>query len=352
MIEIEGLNRNWKQFSLEDINLKIEKGEYFIILGPTGAGKTLLLELIAGFYMPKKGRILIKGEDVTSIPPEGRRLGFVYQDYSLFPHMSVKKNIEFGLRVKRIAKDEIEKQSDEMMELLGITHLKDRYPGTLSGGEQQKTAIARALILRPDILLLDEPLSALDARTKVIMQEELRNIHKNTDITIVHVTHDQTEAMMLAEKIGVMMNGRIRQTGTVSEIFNHPIDKDVADFVGVENVLEGVVKGDENGVKIIDAGFLEVCCVSEVSGRVNAFIRPEDIIISKETKKTSARNNVLSTVSKILNLGAISRIELDCGLVAFTTKQSVEDLQIAPGDEVYASFKATAVHVVEDLNKP
>ena len=144
-----------------------------------------------------------------------------------------------------------------------------------------------------------------------------------------------------------MMDGKIRQVGTVSEIFNRPVDKDVADFVGVENVLEGVVKGDEDGIKIIDAGFLEVCCVLEVFGRVNIFIRPEDIIISKESGKTSARNNVLSTVSRVMNLGPISRIELDCGLVAFTTKQSVEDLEIAQGDEVYASFKATAVHVVE-----
>ena len=346
MIQIDGLYRKWKEFSLENINLNIKKGEYFVILGPTGSGKTLLLELIAGFYLPEAGFIKINGEDVTRLPPEERGLGFVYQDYSLFPHLSVRKNIEFGLKVKRMGKEEMSRQSDKMMDLLGISHLEDRYPRTLSGGEQQKTAIARALIMKPSILLLDEPLSALDARTKAVLQEELRDIHRSSDITIIHVTHDQTEAMMLAEKIGVMMNGRIMQEGTVSEIFNTPLNKEVAGFVGVENVLEGVVTGDEGGIKIIKSSGFEVCCVSELTGCVNVFIRPEDIILSRESKRTSARNNVKSSIKRVINLGAVSKIELDCGLIAFTTKQSVEDLGLFEGEEVYASFKATAVHVV------
>jgi len=292
---------------------------------------------------------MINGKDATGLPPEGRGLGFVYQDYMLFPHLSVRKNIEFGLKVKRLAKVEIERQSGEVMNLLGISHLKDRYPRTLSGGEQQKTAIARALILKPDILLLDEPLSALDARTKAVMQEGLRGIHNNSNITIVHVTHDQTEAMILAERIGVMMDGKIVQTGTVREIFNKPKDRKVADFVGVENVLEGVVTENEGGVAIIDVdikGF-EICSVSEKTGKVNAFIRPEDVVLSKESQKTSARNNIKSKIKRVTNLGAIAKIELDCGLVAFTTKRSVEDLRLLEDEEVYASFKATAVHVVE-----
>ncbi|MDY6966282.1 MAG: tungstate ABC transporter ATP-binding protein WtpC [Halobacteriota archaeon] len=349
MIRIKDLYRSWKQFSLEEINLEIGAGEYFVILGPTGAGKTLLLELIAGFYRPERGEIWINGEDVSALPPEERGLGFVYQDYSLFPHLTVRENIEFGLRVKKVAKEEIERQSESMMDLLGIAHLKDRHPNTLSGGEQQKTAIARALILKPKILLLDEPLSALDARTKAVMQEELRLIHKNSDITIVHVTHDQTEAMILAGKIGVMMGGRIVQTGTVREIFNRPKDREIADFVGVENVLDGVVKGDEYGVAIIDVGHFEICSVSSVSserGKVHVFIRPEDIVLSKKSQKTSARNNIKSKIAKVTNLGAIAKIELDCGLIAFTTKRSVEDIGLDEGEDVYASFKATAVHVV------
>lgn len=347
MIRIRSLYRNWKQFSLSDINLEVGEGEYFVILGPTGSGKTLLLELIAGFFSPEKGEVFINGRDVTGLPPEERGLGFVYQDYSLFPHLTVKKNIEFGLRIRKMPKEKVQEQSFEIMDLLGISHLMDRYPGTLSGGEQQKTAIARALILKPRLLLLDEPLSALDARTKATMQEELREIHRNSNITIIHVTHDQTEAMMLAERIGVMMDGRIVQTGTVREIFNKPKNREIADFVGVENVLDGVVTGSEDGVAIIDVSDFELSSVSDETGKVHVFIRPEDIVLSRKSQKTSARNNIKSTITKVTNLGAIAKIELECGLVAFTTKQSVEDLGLDEGEGVYASFKATAVHVVE-----
>lgn len=346
MIRIRSLYRNWKQFSLSDINLEVGEGEYFVILGPTGSGKTLLLELIAGFFSPEKGEVFINGRDVTGLPPEERGLGFVYQDYSLFPHLTVKKNIEFGLRIRKMPKEKVQEQSFEIMDLLGISHLMDRYPGTLSGGEQQKTAIARALILKPRLLLLDEPLSALDARTKATMQEELREIHRNSNITIIHVTHDQTEAMMLAERIGVMMDGRIVQTGTVREIFNKPKNREIADFVGVENVLDGVVTGSEDGVAIIDVSDFELSSVSDETGKVHVFIRPEDIVLSRKSQKTSARNNIKSTITKVTNLGAIAKIELECGLVAFTTKQSVEDLGLDEGEGVYASFKATAVHVV------
>jgi molybdate/tungstate transport system ATP-binding protein len=179
------------------------------------------------------------------------------------------------------------------------------------------------------------------------MREELKEIHRDSSITIVHVTHDQTEAMILAERIGVMMDGRIIQTGTVREIFNRPKDREVADFVGVENVLEGTVSKDEDGVAIIDVGDFELCSVSEETGRVNVFIRPEDIVLSRESQRTSARNNIKSRIIKVTNLGAIARIELECGLVVFTTKQSVEDLGLDVGEDVYASFKATAVHVVK-----
>jgi len=348
MITIKNLQRKWKEFNLKDINLTIEKGEYFVILGPTAAGKTLLLELIAGFYIPDAGEIWIHRDNVTTVTPEDREVGFVYQDYALFPHFTVKENIEYGLRIKKIPKNKINKESQAMMDLLGITYLKDRYPATLSGGEKQKTAIGRALMLNPHILLLDEPLSALDAITKAGLQDELKKIHNESDITIIHVTHDQTEAMIMADRIGIMMEGQIVQTGTTQEIFNTPKNRMIADFVGTENVLEGHISKKIDGVAIIDIGSNEIFAISnlETGSKVHAFIRPEDIIISKEFQETSARNNLKTKIKKIIHLGAIVRIELDNGLVAFTTKQSAEELKLNTDEHIYASFKTTAVHIV------
>lgn len=349
MIGIKDLERSWKEFNIKDINLTIDRGEYFVILGPTGSGKTLLLELIAGFYLPDAGEIWIDGVNVTNVTPEERGVGFVYQDYALFPHITVRENIEFGLRIKKLPKDEIERESSRMMDLLGITHLRNRYPDTLSGGERQKTATARALVLKPDLLLLDEPMSALDARTKSGMQDELKKIHKESGVTIVHVTHDQTEAMIMADRIGVMMNGRIAQVGTVREIFNMPKNRIIADFVGTENILEGFITEKTDGLIKINIGSAEISTLSdlETGCEVNVFIRPEDVIISREPQRTSARNNIEGVITKIVNLGAIVRIEINGELVAFTTKQSAEELELETGKHVHASFKSTAVHVLK-----
>jgi len=349
MIAIKNLERSWKDFNLKDINLTIDRGEYFVILGPTGSGKTLLLELIAGFYIPDTGEIWIDRANVTNITPEERGVGFVYQDYALFPHLTVRENIEFGLIIKKLPKDEIKRESSRMMDLLGITHLKDRYPDTLSGGERQKTATGRALVLKPDLLLLDEPMSALDARTKSGMQDEIKKIHKEAGVTIVHVTHDQTEAMIMADRIGIMMDGRIVQVGTVREIFNMPKDRIIADFVGTENILEGSVTEKIDGLIKINIGSTEISTLSdlETGCKVNALIRPEDIIISREPQRTSARNNIEGVITKIVNLGAIVRIEIDGELVAFTTKQSAEELGLDTGEHIHASFKSTAVHVLK-----
>ena len=196
---------------------------------------------------------------------------------------------------------------------------------------------------------MDEPFSALDLRTKQRMQDELKKIHRESGVTMVHVTHDQTEAMVMADRIGVMMEGRIVQVGGVREVFNKPLNERIAEFLGVENVLEGVITDAEDGLSIIDLGGIEISAVTdlEVGSRVNAFLRPEEITISKVSQKTSARNNIEAKIEKIVNLGAVDRIELDSGLVALTSRRSAEELGLERGAEVYASFKATAVHVME-----
>ncbi|MDI6886977.1 MAG: tungstate ABC transporter ATP-binding protein WtpC [archaeon] len=348
MIEVRDLYKDWKEFSLTNITLEIEKGEYFVILGPTGAGKTLLLETIAGFYIPDRGEVRIEGRAVTSAPPERRRIGFIYQDYSLFPHLTVEQNIVFGLKLKKSsAPDTNRKRVKEIMTWLSISHLAHRYPATLSGGEQQKVAIARAIAIEPSILLLDEPLSALDLRTKDYLREDLKRVKEEFGITMVHVTHDQTEALILADRIAVMMHGRIVQVGTPYEIFNKPLTDEIADFVGVENILRGVVRSNEQGIAEIEVDTGTIFAVSEYrAGEVKVCIRPEDIILSESRGESSARNIMRGRIKELHDMGPLTRVKMDTGLVALITKQSRENLGLQKGDEVYATFKATAVHVV------
>ncbi|MCK4475528.1 MAG: ABC transporter ATP-binding protein [Methanophagales archaeon] len=349
MIRIKKLYKDWKEFSLKDINLEVKKGDYFVILGPTGAGKTLLLETIAGFHIPDRGEVWIERHNITNLPPEGRRIGFIYQDYSLFPHFTVEENIEFGLKLRKSASpDANRKRLKEIMDWLDISHLAHRYPATLSGGEQQKVAIARAIAIEPSILLLDEPLAALDLRTRDYLREELKRVKHELEITMVHVTHDQTEAMVLADRIAVMMKGQIMQVGTPYEIFNKPQNEEIADFVGVENILSGVVRNNENGVAEIEVDIgCNIFAVSDYhAGKVKVFIRPEDLILSERKEESSARNVVKGKIEGLNDMGPLTHVKLDNSLVALITKQSRESLELRKGDEVYATFKATSVHVV------
>jgi len=348
MIRIENISKDLGEFFLRNVTLDINEGEYFVILGPTGAGKTILLEIIAGIYRPDSGRILLSDSDITDIPPRERNIGMVYQDYILFPFLTVEENIGFGLKSRKIEKDEIKRKVDELADLLGISHLSHRYPATLSGGEQQKIAIARAIAIEPPILLLDEPLSALDSRTRDYLREELKRVKEEFGITMVHVTHDQTEAMVLADRIAVMMKGRIMQVGTPYEIFNKPQNEEIADFVGVENILSGVVRNNENGVAeiVVDMGY-NIFAVSDYhAGTVKSFIRPEDIILSEKREESSARNVIKAKIEEMSDMGPLTRVRMDNSLVALITKQSRESLGLRKGDEVYATFKATSVHVV------
>jgi len=309
MITLENVSHEWSDFSLKNVSFSVNKGEHFIILGPTAAGKTLILETIAGFYVPRTGKILLNGKDITRTPPEKRNIGFVYQDYSLFPHMNVKENVAFGLKMQKLPKTELEAKVQEIMDSMGISYLQNRLPSTLSGGEQQRVALARSLVIDPEILLLDEPLSSLDPRTRETLRDELKRIHEMRGTTTIHVTHDQDEALALADRIGVIIDGELVQVDTPHAVFNKPVSEEIATFVGVENIIKGKIVSNEDGVVVVETGNYQIRALSNLKeGEVNVFIRPENIILSKVKLKSSARNCIGGKISKINQIGATYRV--------------------------------------------
>ena len=236
MIRIRSLNRAWGAFALQNVDLDVDRGEYFVILGPCGSGKTLLLETIAGLHSVKTGSISIKGRDVTRLNPEKRRVGLVYQQVALFPHLSVRGNIAYGLRYQKLTKKEAEKRVENIIELLRIQAIAHRRtPSELSGGEAQKVALARALAIQPDILLLDEPLSSLDPLARKHVIAMLNSLSRTLNIPIIHVTHDYAEATALADRVGIMTDGKLAQVGSVHDVFKHPASRFVAEFIGVSS---------------------------------------------------------------------------------------------------------------------
>ncbi|MBE0415279.1 MAG: ABC transporter ATP-binding protein [Dehalococcoidia bacterium] len=347
MVEIKDLTVNLGNFLFEEINLKVEKGEYFIILGPTGAGKTVLLESIAGLHPIKSGEIWLDGREVTKLEPEKRGIGFVYQDYALFPHLSVKDNLLFGLKRRRQPKEEKQRVMEWLAELLGITHLLERSPDTLSGGERQKVALARALSINPQVLLLDEPLSALDPQTREEVQQELRQIHRRLKQTTIHVTHDFEEAIALGDRIAVLGGGRILQIGTADEIFHHPNSEFVARFAMTRNIFTGEVRDGTHGGAIIDVAGTNFEVVTDLRGWLHASLRPEDILISKEPLHSSARNSLKGTITHIADRGATLYLTVSTppDFVCLVTRRSFEELALAEGEAVYITFKASAVHI-------
>ena len=350
MIRVEDISNNWGEFELKNVSLEVKQGEYFVILGPTGSGKTLLLELIVGLYIPNKGKIFIEGKDITYEVPEKRNLGFLYQDYSLFPHFSVRKNIEYGMKLRNMSKTEIDNKLKELSKMFKIQNLMHRDVTTLSGGEQQRVALARALATNPKVLLLDEPFSALDENTKANLISEMKELHRKEGITFIHVTHSQEEAMILADRIGIIMNGTIAQIGTPEEIFYKPKTKEIARFVKIENIWEGKVIEKRNEEIVIEIKGKKIVAISnhfKVGDEVRLIIRPEDVVIGKGN--TSARNVFKGVVSDVIKHGFYNIVRIDCGfqVEAAVTKQSIENLNIKEGKNINIFFKATSIQVIK-----
>ncbi|MCM2294164.1 ABC transporter ATP-binding protein [Allorhizobium sp. BGMRC 0089] len=297
---------------VKDFNLSIGKGEFVSFLGPSGCGKTTVLRMVAGFETPSAGSIIIDGNDVTGLRPNRRRIGMVFQAYALFPNMNVFDNVAFGLKIAKLSKAEIEKRVMEMLKLIHLDHLADRYPYQMSGGQQQRVALARALAPKPQVLLLDEPLSALDAKIRVSLREEIREIQRQLGITTVFVTHDQEEALSISDRIVVMHGGRADQIGTPFEIYNRPQTRFVASFVGTLSLLQAqVVDPSSNSVRIGDTTFSLNKPIHKKAGEpITLALRPEAGSLAEGAKGDL---KLSGTVSSSQFLGSVIRTRLDVG---------------------------------------
>ena len=356
MIRLENLHVRVGNFDLRDISLEVPKGGYALIIGPTGSGKTTLLEAIAGHARLKAGRVFMHDDEVTDLPPERRGLGFVYQQYHLFPHLSVRNNIGYGIGRTGARRDGTSPAARiaELAELLAIEPLLDRPVRGLSGGEQQRVALARALAPRPSILLLDEPFAAVDPATRQVLRHELRELHEREGITTLQVTHDFDEALRLGDLVAVLSEGRIAQSGTPEQVFRYPNSAFVARFVGTGNVIAGVVERAEPASAPgsfrgrFRGGSLVLDVVAEREGPVHAVVRPEDIVLSLTHHPGSARNHMDGRVVRLERIGPVTLVHLDVGrpLIASLTTQSVEEMGLKAATPVVVAFKATAILLV------
>ena len=339
----------WGGFALRDINLEINQGEYFVLLGPTGAGKTLLLETIAGFHKLDKGKILFDDRDVSAVPPEARGFGYVPQNCLLFPNLSVRKNVDFGLKMRRVSENDRRSKVEETMALFGLEPLADRMPAALSAGEKQKVALARVLAIEPRLILLDEPLGSIDANARRGLKDELRRVHRELRVLVIHVTHDQMEGFSLAERMAIIRNGQIIQVGDPRQVVSNPKDESMARFLGYENVYNvkldqrsrdlSVVSVGEFAMKVSGTVKKEICCIG---------IRPEDVVVSREPPTSDTLNVVKGVVVDYVDLGPIVTVDVDVGLLvkATVTKRQFIEMCLHQSNDVWLSFAPESVKIL------
>jgi spermidine/putrescine transport system ATP-binding protein len=317
-IAVEGVTKRFGEFAaVDDVTLSIGEGEFFSMLGPSGCGKTTTLRMIAGFELPDEGRILLQGRDVTSVAPPQRPVNMVFQQYALFPHMSIADNIAFGLKVKRVPRDEHRRRVEEILRVVDLEGLERRRPRQLSGGQQQRVALARALVNRPAALLLDEPLGALDVKLRKQMQLELKRIQHELGTTFVYVTHDQEEALSMSDRIAVMNGGRVEQIGSPREIYEHPETAFVADFIGALNAIELTVDELVGGYAVARVGEGERVVVPVDAGvqpgsTLRVAVRPERIHIGPPDRPgPDGGSSLQGSVVEIVYLGMYTQIHVE-----------------------------------------
>jgi putrescine transport system ATP-binding protein len=354
LVRFEAVTKRFSGFAAVDrLSLDIVEGEFFALLGPSGCGKTTLLRLLAGFETPDEGRILLDGEDISGVPPYRRPVNMMFQSYALFPHLNVGHNIAFGLRQENLPKSEIAARVKEALALVRLEGLQDRKPHQLSGGQRQRVALARCLVKRPRVLLLDEPLAALDRRLREDTRFELADLQSRLGLTFVIVTHDQEEAMSLADRIGVMEHGRLAQVATPPEIYEQPNSRWVAQFVGDVNLLEGKIIATDAGGALVDtpAGELRVKPADAKAGdTVYVALRPEKLRLSREPPP-GEENRIAGQVWDIGYLGDLSlyQVKTDSGLMLKVSVANLTRLIERPiswDDRVWLSFAPEAAVVL------
>ncbi len=342
---MEGLRRNYGAVvALDGLDLTMGPGELVALLGPSGCGKTTTLRLLAGLEDADAGQITVGGKDITRLRASKRDMGMVFQAYSLFPHMTVQQNVAFGLRLRRVSAADRSRKALEMLDLVGLAAQASRYPHQISGGQQQRVALARALAIEPQVLLLDEPLSALDAKVRAQLRDQIRRIQLEVGITTLFVTHDQEEALAIADRVGVMQNGRLEQIAPPTEVYSRPATAFVAEFVGLSNRLAGVVSG---GTVTVRGRDLPLVDLSTPAGPVTALVRPEAVTLASDS--TGESGPLVGTVIASTFLGATSRVTVDLGDAIILAQLTTADASELPaGSRVALTIRPDPVLVSAD----
>ena len=353
-LELEGIDKSFGEIAaVRDFNLSVEKGEFISLLGPSGCGKTTTLRMIAGFEMPDHGQVRLAGQEITSVPPHQRGMGMVFQAYALFPNMTAWGNVAFGLRVSGREQDYIEDRTQELLELVGLGDAGNKYPGELSGGQQQRVALARALAIEPKVLLLDEPLSALDAVVRVSLRQEIRRIQTQLGITTVYVTHDQEEALSISDRVVVMRQAEIEQIGTPIDIYTSPRTHFVATFIGTTTQFKGVLEDRSSGKVKFGDQFISVGPDLDPDlkngDRVIVFVRPEAIHIAQPGEVVEAENILDATLQAVTLLGPVIRLTLTHNdLTLLADVNTNERSRFSRDEAVSLYFSADACRVMLD----
>jgi putative spermidine/putrescine transport system ATP-binding protein len=342
-----------KQFAgvtaLHRVNLTVPKGLFLTLLGPTGCGKSTLLRILAGFVKPTSGQVLIDGKVINDLPPNQRQVGLLFQNYALFPHMTVEQNVGFGLKVRGLSKARISAKLDEILPMVGIDHLRRRYPTQISGGQQQRTALARTLAIEPRVLLLDEPLAALDRRLRLEMQVELKKLINRVGITTICVSHDQDEALSMSDTIALMNNGKVEQVGSPLELYDRPRTPFAASFLGNSNLLSGKVCNDADGRCLFIAGELRISLPPAPSSEsATLLLRPEHLTIRQEAASDTLPGSIVFVTH--LGYSAQYEVKLDAGPAFLVSVPRARDMvPLAAGARVYlAPHHPSAYQLVQD----
>jgi putative spermidine/putrescine transport system ATP-binding protein len=348
-LELQKLHKEFGDFTaIHEIDVAVTAGEFLSLLGPSGCGKTTALRIVAGFERPTSGQVVVEGKDVTHVPPNQRDMGMVFQAYSLFPNMTAEDNVDFGLRVRRQSRGDRRRRVSDLIELVGLSEAAKRYPHQLSGGMQQRVALARALAIEPRVLLLDEPLSALDAKVRLQLREEIRRIQSQLGITALYVTHDQEEALSISDRVAVLSQGRIEQIGAPAEIYNAPATPFVAEFIGTMNRLEATVGEPDKGE--VECGGTLIP-VAEARGlargeRVLVLVRPETLELERADGAGAGAALEGDVVAHIF-LGAVTRVKVDAGEFELSADMPSARANALPvGSRVSARFPSESARVL------